>query len=104
MSKEGQALCFMSGASSIFAGDKLLTTPNPEYNDDMELFKLLGLTPTKPFQNGEKPTVGEDEGVNEMKQKNAEKEERLAARSIQFNKAGDDFKPRKFSEVDSIQE
>lgn len=104
MSKEGQALCFMAGASSIFAGDKLLTTPNPEYNEDMELFKLLGLQPTKPFQKGDKPAVNEDEGVNEMKRKEQEKEERLAARSIQFNKAGSEFKPRQFSEVDSIQE
>ncbi len=40
MSKEGQAMCFMAGASSIFAGDKLLTTPNPEYNEDMELFNI----------------------------------------------------------------
>ena len=41
MSIEGQAFCFMAGAGSIFAGDKLLTTPNPEFNDDMEMFKLL---------------------------------------------------------------
>jgi len=47
MSKEGQALCFMAGASSIFAGDKLLTTPNPGDNEDMELFNILGLTPTE---------------------------------------------------------
>ncbi len=47
MSKEGQALCFMAGASSIFAGDKLLTTPNPGDNADMELFSILGLTPTE---------------------------------------------------------
>lgn len=49
MSKEGQALCFFAGANSIFAGDKLLTTPNPEVNEDMELFNLLGLSPQKPF-------------------------------------------------------
>jgi biotin synthase len=42
MSQEGQALCFMAGASSIFAGDKLLTTPNPEFNEDADLFKILG--------------------------------------------------------------
>jgi biotin synthase len=42
-----QALCFMAGANSIFAGDKLLTTPNPSYTDDMEMFSLLGLTPRK---------------------------------------------------------
>jgi len=47
MSKEGQALCFMAGASSIFAGDKLLTTPNPGDNEDMQLFNVLGLTPTE---------------------------------------------------------
>jgi biotin synthase len=34
MSMEAQALCFMGGAGSIFAGDKLLTTPNPEFNED----------------------------------------------------------------------
>lgn len=49
MSMEGQALCFLAGANSIFAGDKLLTTPNPKYNEDMELFKVLGLTPKKAF-------------------------------------------------------
>jgi biotin synthase len=43
MSLEGQALCFLAGANSIFAGDKLLTTPNPDFNEDRELFKLLGL-------------------------------------------------------------
>ncbi len=44
-----QALCFMAGANSIFAGDKLLTTPNPEFNSDMEMFRLLGLTPKAAF-------------------------------------------------------
>ena len=43
MSQEGQALCFMAGANSIFAGDKLLTTPNPEFNEDQQLFDILGL-------------------------------------------------------------
>lgn len=51
MSREGQALCFMAGAGSIFAGDQLLTTPNPEFNEDQELFNILGLVPKKPFQN-----------------------------------------------------
>jgi len=50
MSFEGQALCFLAGANSIFAGDKLLTTPNPEFNADMEMFKLLGITPREPFK------------------------------------------------------
>ena len=42
-----QALCFMAGASSIFAGEKLLTTPNPGEDKDAEMFRLLGLTPTE---------------------------------------------------------
>ena len=51
MSMEGQALCFLAGANSIFAGDKLLTTPNPGFNEDHEMFKILGLTPREPFKN-----------------------------------------------------
>ena len=49
MSMEGQALCFMAGANSIFAGDKLLTTPNPRYNQDMQMFAILGLKPKKAY-------------------------------------------------------
>ncbi len=45
-----QALCFMAGANSIFAGDKLLTTPNPTVNDDMMMFDILGLKPRKAFK------------------------------------------------------
>lgn len=54
MSIEGQALCFLAGAGSIFAGDKLLTTPNPAFNDDMEMFKQLGLVPKQAFADKEK--------------------------------------------------
>ena len=50
MSLEAQALCFMAGANSIFAGDKLLTTPNPSFSEDMEMFKLLGLKPREAFK------------------------------------------------------
>lgn len=49
MTREGQAMCFFAGANSIFAGDKLLTTPNPDVNEDMDMFKQLGLNPQKPF-------------------------------------------------------
>jgi len=55
MSREGQAMCFFAGANSIFAGDKLLTTPNPDVNADMEMFKLLGLNPQKPFTKVSQP-------------------------------------------------
>jgi biotin synthase len=44
MSDEAQALCFLAGANSIFYGDKLLTTPNPEESHDHRLFEKLGVT------------------------------------------------------------
>ncbi len=50
MSLMDQAMCFMAGANSIFAGDKLLTTPNPDFNDDKEMFDLLGLMPREAFK------------------------------------------------------
>ncbi|CAO3589675.1 unnamed protein product [Absidia cylindrospora] len=48
-----QSMCFMAGANSIFTGDKLLTTPNNEFNDDKKMFDILGLVP-KPanFEQG----------------------------------------------------
>ncbi|MCG9970713.1 biotin synthase BioB [Christiangramia crocea] len=55
MSREGQAMCFFAGANSIFAGDKLLTTPNPDVNEDMEMFKMLGLNPQKAFEKKAQP-------------------------------------------------
>ncbi|MEN8802155.1 MAG: biotin synthase BioB [Thiogranum sp.] len=45
MNDELQALCFLAGANSIFYGEKLLTTPNPEADQDRQLFERLGLRP-----------------------------------------------------------
>ena len=45
MTLEEQALCFLAGANSIFAGDKLLTTPNPGFVHDQEMFQTLQLKP-----------------------------------------------------------
>jgi biotin synthase len=50
MSIAEQAMCFMAGANSIFAGDKLLTTPNPSFDEDNAMFQLLGLQPRKAFK------------------------------------------------------
>lgn len=61
MTREGQAMCFFAGANSIFAGDKLLTTPNPDVNDDMKMFELLGLKAQKPFIKIMQPTTVEAE-------------------------------------------
>ncbi len=45
MSREQQALCFLAGANSMFVGGKLLTTKNPELDQDARLFADLGLRP-----------------------------------------------------------
>ncbi len=45
MSEETQALCFLAGANSIFYGPRLLTTPNPDRDRDMQLLDKLGLRP-----------------------------------------------------------
>jgi biotin synthase len=45
MSDELQALCFAAGANSIFYGEKLLTTGNPDTERDLALFARLGLRP-----------------------------------------------------------
>lgn len=90
MSMEAQALCFMAGAGSIFAGDKLLTTPNPEFNEDMEMFKILGLTPKQAFADGEKPVTVADPIIEARKLKEAERAAELAAARPQPG-----FEPRK---------
>jgi biotin synthase len=43
LSEEAQALCFLAGANSVFLGEKLLTTPNPESDADHRLFEKLGV-------------------------------------------------------------
>jgi biotin synthase len=45
LSEAEQALCFLAGANSIFAGEKLLTTPNPAPDRDQQMFATLGLRP-----------------------------------------------------------
>ena len=39
-----QALCFHAGANSVFFGEKLLTTPNPDTEHDLQLFDRLGIS------------------------------------------------------------
>jgi biotin synthase len=58
LSDEAQALCFMAGANSVFLGDRLLTTSNPQADRDQRLFDRLGLrleplsTPVSPARQG----------------------------------------------------
>jgi biotin synthase len=57
MTLEEQALCFLAGANSIFAGDKLLTTPNPGTVQDQQMFQVLNLKPRKAYKNLEKAAI-----------------------------------------------
>lgn len=54
MTDEMQAMCFLAGANSIFYGEKLLTTDNPDTNHDQQLFKRLGITPWVGEEKSEK--------------------------------------------------
>jgi biotin synthase len=96
MTMEGQALCFLAGAGSVFAGDKLLTTPNPEFNEDLEMFKVLGLVPKAAYTEGEKPVSLPDEKIIARKEKEAKREADLLAAKQKG------FEPRKVSSVDSL--
>ena len=71
MTDELQALCFFAGANSVFAGDKLLTTPNPDVNEDMDMFRQLGLNPQEPFVKKAQPETveAEDSGLKPLGEK-----------------------------------
>lgn len=51
LSREAQALCFLAGANSIFYGNRLLTTGNPDTAADLKLLADLGFTPQRPFSD-----------------------------------------------------
>src|SRR5688500_5825856 len=51
MSVAEQALCFMAGANSIFAGEKLFTTPKPTFDEDIQMLDILVLTAIKRYQD-----------------------------------------------------
>lgn len=61
LSPSEQALCFMAGANSIFTGDKLLTTANPEFGEDSKMFAMFGL-------EGKEPFLSDRGGRNEVQQ------------------------------------
>ena len=48
LSPEAVTLCFVAGANSIFVGEKLLTTPNPEPDEDAQLLESLGMKSLEP--------------------------------------------------------
>ncbi len=57
LSQEAQLLCMAAGANSIFFGDKLLTTGNPDYDEDMALLKKAGIEPLEPAPAPAAPPV-----------------------------------------------
>lgn len=63
MTDELQALCFVAGANSIFLGDKLLTTPNPERSEDLRLLTKLGMKPLNVASNGHSAGAAEPNGA-----------------------------------------
>ena len=99
MNMEAQALCFLAGAGSIFAGDKLLTTPNPEFNEDKEMFDILGLIPKEPFKDAEHPVSFPDEKIEERKRNEAIRTQELEASRMEATNRG--FEPRKIVKTDS---
>lgn len=69
MSDEMQALCFFAGANSIFYGEKLLTTANPQADKDLRLFERLGIEP-EPHQgyDDEVHSAVIEDAINEQQQ------------------------------------
>jgi biotin synthase len=63
MSDELQALCFFAGANSIFYGEKLLTTENPETDRDRRLFKRLGIKPLQVEEQAREPKESSEQAV-----------------------------------------
>ena len=60
LSEEGQTLCFFAGANSIFYGDKLLTTGNPQAQADLALLEKLGMEPQAPFTDVPEPEASRE--------------------------------------------
>ncbi len=73
MNEQMQSMAFFAGANSIFYGEKLLTTPNPEANKDMQLFKRLGIEP-EPYSAVEDRRQTSDVGFYEPVSKQASPE------------------------------
>ncbi|HSG04420.1 MAG TPA: biotin synthase BioB [Marinobacterium sp.] len=69
MSDELQAMAFFAGANSIFYGECLLTTPNPETHRDLQLFKRLGL---RPEQRIEEDDVAQTQAIEQQLIKQAD--------------------------------
>ena len=78
MNEQMQALAFHAGANSIFYGEKLLTTPNPEANKDLQLFKRLGISPES-YQAHEEETLSDSHNMSDT---------RRSSHNLFYNAAG----------------
>ncbi|MGF1761936.1 biotin synthase BioB [Aliivibrio kagoshimensis] len=82
MNEQMQTLCFMAGANSVFYGCKLLTTPNPDEDTDIQLFKKLGINSE---QTSQKPDEIQE---NELLEKVAERVASRPGKDDLFYEAG----------------
>lgn len=57
LSREAQVLCFMAGVNSIFYGETLLTTGNPDRDADTQLLEAIGAVPLQPFHGSEEAAL-----------------------------------------------
>ena len=73
MNDQTQALCFMAGANSIFYGERLLTTDNPEADHDRELFRRLGIHPLE-LQGDYSDEAAEDALQRQIAEQEAEEQ------------------------------
>jgi biotin synthase len=73
MNEQMQALAFLAGANSIFYGEKLLTTPNPQTNKDMQLFARLGIQPEE-YQQHDRETEVEAQLMEKVTARVAEQQ------------------------------
>ena len=63
VSREAQALAFLAGANSIFTGEKLLTTANPEFDADLTMLEAFGMTAREPDKDTTRQRIYEPIGA-----------------------------------------
>ena len=94
MNDEAQALCFMAGANSIFYGERLLTTDNPEADHDRQLFRRLGIHPLDP-----RPEASDDAHEDVLKAQVAEQQAEESG--LFYNAMNDKRAPKRVLDKDS---
>ena len=105
---QGDLLILDSSENSIFAGEKLLTTPNPDFNGDLALFDKLGLIPMKPYKKGDKPKIKasyKDKPINTKNPKWSRPKHKIERNELAKKKSREvrkSFEPRKVVSVKKL--